>query len=112
VRNRARDTSEQLASESAKQVVVAADDDTALRDPEQLLDVPADPIWLTSAHPLGGNRISANAQAGVVSPEFRVYGHSNLYVCDASVLPASLGVDPELTLMALDRLAARRVLGG
>jgi choline dehydrogenase-like flavoprotein len=66
-------------------------------------------LWLTTAYPLGGNALSADPAAGVVDAEFRVHRHSNLFVCDASVLPRSLDVDPQLTVMALARLAARAV---
>ena len=38
---------------------------------------------------------------GVVDPDFRVHGYRNLYVCDASVFPTSIGVNPQLTVMAL-----------
>jgi len=41
-----------------------------------------------------------------VDPEFRVYGYDNLFVCDASVFPGSIGVNPQLTVMALADYAA------
>jgi choline dehydrogenase-like flavoprotein len=47
----------------------------------------------------------------VVSPEFRVYGTDNVYVCDASVFPSSITVNPQLTVMALAHYAAE-VIGG
>ena len=42
---------------------------------------------------------------GVVDPEFRVFGWENLHVCDASVFPTSIGVNPQLTVMALAHYA-------
>jgi choline dehydrogenase-like flavoprotein len=42
----------------------------------------------------------------VVDPELRVHGWENLYVCDASVIPSSLTVNPQLTVMALAQYAA------
>jgi choline dehydrogenase-like flavoprotein len=44
-----------------------------------------------------------------VDPDFRVHGYSNLYVCDASVFPSSVTVNPQLTVMALADYAAPRI---
>jgi choline dehydrogenase-like flavoprotein len=54
-----------------------------------------------TGHPRGGNRLSKNASQGGVNPAFRVFVYDNLYVCDASVFPISIGVNPQLTVMAL-----------
>ena len=76
------------------------------------LDVrdPSD-ITLGTGHPMGGNAISSDARIGVVDPEFRVYGYNNLYVCDASVFPTAVGVNPQLTVMALADYAAPLIAG-
>jgi choline dehydrogenase-like flavoprotein len=65
-----------------------------------LVNVPRD-LMLTSAHPQGGNAMSEDPAAGVVDCTFRVHGLPNVWVCDASVFPASLGFNPQLTVMAL-----------
>jgi choline dehydrogenase-like flavoprotein len=65
-----------------------------------------DQLLLASSHPQGGNAISRDPARGVVEPTFRVHGLENLYVCDASVFPTSLGVNPQLTVMALANYAA------
>ena len=64
---------------------------------------------LASAHPQGGNAISRDGKRGVVDDNFRVHGYANLFVCDASVFPSSLQVNPQMTVMALARYAAPRV---
>jgi choline dehydrogenase-like flavoprotein len=61
---------------------------------------------LQTAHPQGGNRMSAAASQGVVDPACRVHGYDNLYVCDASVFPTAVTVNPQLTVMALAHHAA------
>jgi choline dehydrogenase-like flavoprotein len=66
-------------------------------------------LSLNSAHPQGGNPISDDWQRGVVDPSFRVHGKRNLYVCDASVFPGSVGVNPQLTVMALADYAGERI---
>jgi choline dehydrogenase-like flavoprotein len=48
----------------------------------------------------------------VVGPDFRVHGHTNLYICDASVFPTSLTVNPQLTVMSLAHYAAPRIADG
>jgi choline dehydrogenase-like flavoprotein len=66
-------------------------------------------ITLASAHPQGGNAMSRQPKLGVVNADFRVHGFDNLYVCDASVIPSSLQVNPQLTIMGLAHYAATRI---
>jgi choline dehydrogenase-like flavoprotein len=69
-------------------------------------------VNLNSSHPQGGNPISDDPLKGVVDPSFRVYGTLNVYVCDASVFPSSITVNPQLTVMALAAYAADEIAGG
>jgi choline dehydrogenase-like flavoprotein len=68
-------------------------------------------ITLASSHPQGGNAINLDPNRGVVDEHFRVHGYENLYVCDASVFPGSVQVNPQMTVMALARYAAGRIDG-
>ena len=54
-----------------------------------------------TAHFLGGAVIGADAESGVVDSRQRVFGYENLMICDGSVLPANIGVNPSLTITAL-----------
>jgi choline dehydrogenase-like flavoprotein len=63
-----------------------------------------------SAHPQGGNPMSADPKAGVVGSDFAVHGLENLFVCDASVFPSSVTVNPIATIMALADYAAPKIL--
>jgi choline dehydrogenase-like flavoprotein len=63
--------------------------------------VEPDDISFGSAHPQGGNPMSDNQDVGAVDTHFRVHGFDNLFVCDASIFPASIQVNPQLTVMAL-----------
>jgi choline dehydrogenase-like flavoprotein len=67
-------------------------------------------LLLTSAHPQGGNAVG-EADRGVVDPGFRVHGFDNLFLCDASVFPTSVHVNPQLTVMGMAYYAAERILG-
>ncbi len=67
--------------------------------PEILFDVPG------TAHCLGGAVIADSPERGVVDCRNRVFGYSNMYVCDGSVVAANLGVNPSLTITALTERA-------
>jgi choline dehydrogenase-like flavoprotein len=66
-------------------------------------------ISLGTGHPQGGNALSQDPAKGVVDPDFLVHGMTNLYVCDASVFPTSITVNPQMTTMALAEYAAARI---
>jgi cholesterol oxidase len=63
----------------------------------------------TTAHILGGAVIGADPEHGVVDHRHRVFGYSNLMVCDGSVVPANVGVNPSLTITALTEHAMSHV---
>lgn len=66
-------------------------------------------ISLSTAHPQGGNPMSDDAAIGVVDSGFRVHGYSNLYVCDASVFPTGVMVNPQLSIMGMATYAAEAI---
>ena len=67
-------------------------------------------LMLGSAHPQGGNRMGEDENECVVDSDCRVHGFDNLYVCDASVFPTALGVNPQLTVMALATITADKLI--
>ena len=70
---------------------------------EALLNIPV------TAHIVGGAVIGADPEHGVVDARQRVFGYENLLVCDGSVVPANLGVNPSLTITALAEHAMSHV---
>lgn len=77
---------------------------------DSFVDDSSDMLNLGSAHPQGGNSMSDDPDQGVVDADCRVHRYRNLYVCDASVFPTSVTVNPQLTVMGLAEYAARRML--
>lgn len=63
-----------------------------------------------SAHPQGGNPISSDPRLGVVGEDLRVHGFENLFVCDASVFPSCIGVNPIFTIMSLAKHASTGIM--
>jgi choline dehydrogenase-like flavoprotein len=63
--------------------------------------VPSLRIECSSQHPLGTCRMGASADASVVDDAGKVWGVRDLFVADGSVVPTSLGVNPQLTIMAM-----------
>jgi cholesterol oxidase len=55
----------------------------------------------TTAHLLGGAVIGRSPAEGVVDERHRVFGYENLLICDGSVIPSNVGVNPSLTITAL-----------
>jgi choline dehydrogenase-like flavoprotein len=61
---------------------------------------------LTAFHPLGTCRMATEPGRGVVSPNHEVFGIPGLYIADGSVVPSSVAVNPQVTIMALATRAA------
>ncbi len=61
-------------------------------------------------HPLGTCRIADITEKGVCDPYHKVFGTENIYVCDGSSIPTSLGVNPQLTIMALATRLAQHLV--
>ena len=75
--------------------------DKIINDPKNLL--------LGSAHPQSGNKIGTSADDSVVDSDCKVHGFKNLFVCDASVFPTAVGVNPQITVMTVASIIASRI---
>ncbi len=63
-----------------------------------------------SSHPQGGNPMSDDPDVGVVDSGFASHEIDGLSVCDASVFPDCIGVNPMNTVFALAHMGAARIL--
>jgi len=62
---------------------------------------------MVTLHPLGGCKIGATLQTGVVNHLGQVFGYPNLYVVDGSIAPTATGRNPSHTIAAMaERIAA------
>lgn len=68
-------------------------------------------LKLMAFHPLGTARADAGPQHGVVDGDLQLHGVRGVHVADGSVVPSSLGVNPQLTIMALATRLAFGLLG-
>ena len=64
-----------------------------------------------SAHIIGTCRMGNDASDSVVDENCRSFDVANLFICDNSVFPSALAVNPSLTIMALALRTADRFLG-
>lgn len=66
----------------------------------------------TNNHPLGSAAMMSKELGGVVDPELRVYGTSNVRVVDASVLPTQFSGHLTATLYAVAERASEFIKKG
>ncbi|WP_422733429.1 GMC family oxidoreductase N-terminal domain-containing protein [Micromonospora sp. WMMD558] len=63
-----------------------------------------------TAHPLGSCRLGDDPATSALTPDHVLRGHPDLFVTDASAVPAALTVNPSLTIAALAERASETVL--
>jgi choline dehydrogenase-like flavoprotein len=74
------------------------------RDRLQSIDlehVPGHALECASQHPLGTCRMGVSPQNSVVDPNGQSWDVRELYVADGSILPTSLGVNPQVSIMSM-----------
>jgi len=72
--------------------------------------VPGRRYEATSQHPLGTLRMARSRSEGVVAETGQPFGTEGLWVADGSIVPTSLGVNPQVTVMAMALRVADRML--
>jgi choline dehydrogenase-like flavoprotein len=84
------------------------DELTSVDDLEKLhrAKVRAADLELSAFHPMGTCRMGDLAKNSVVNSHLETHDIKGLFVADASVFPSSLGVNPQMTIMAFSLFAA------
>ena len=67
-------------------------------------------LTLMAFHPMGTARADARPAHGVVDADLKLHAADNVYVADASAIPSSIGVNPQITIMALATRLAYKLL--
>ena len=71
--------------------------------------IPGKRIECASQHPLGSAQMGGAADHSVVDGDGRVWGVDELYLADGSILPTSLGVNPQVSIMSVATRVAWRM---
>jgi len=85
---------------------------TRFHAPEDIRSTLATARWgmndlsLFSAHPLGTCRMGGHRQTSVVDSHCQTHDVAGLFVIDGSVTPTSLGVNPQMTILAIAEKSA------
>jgi len=66
-------------------------------------------IALTSYHPLGTCKMGRDPKTSVVDLDHQTHDTRALYIVDGSTVPSALGVNPQITIMAMATRAAARI---
>ena len=98
----------------AREFLPAVLDSRPVRSPGEIeaalpLDLPPHMLRTYASHPMGTCRMGPNPDDSVVDRLGRVWGLANLRVADASVFPTSLGVNPQVTTMAMGLMVGHSI---
>jgi choline dehydrogenase-like flavoprotein/protein-S-isoprenylcysteine O-methyltransferase Ste14 len=64
---------------------------------------------LSAVHPLGTCRMGTDPSTSVIGPDHETHDVKSLFVVDGSAVPSALGVNPQITIMALATRAAEKI---
>jgi choline dehydrogenase-like flavoprotein len=84
------------------------DGDRAFEEFKKKPLAPSEIVW-TSYHPLGTCKMGADPARSVVGLDHQVHDVPGLYVVDGSTVPSALGVNPQITIMAMATRAAELI---
>lgn len=63
----------------------------------------------STAHILGGAVMGKDAETGVIDKDNKVFGYTNMYVIDGSMISANPGVNPSLSITAIAERAMSKI---
>jgi choline dehydrogenase-like flavoprotein len=104
-----------LLHAGAGEVIVPDAAGTRLSDLRELkvldaVDLSAGSMMFACPHPAGMCRMGRDPARSVVGSDNQLHAVKDLYVCDPSVFPTAVSVDPSETILAFSLVAAQRML--
>ncbi len=104
-----------LLHAGAREVILPDPRGTRVSDVKELaridtVDLRPGSTTLIGPHPAGMCRMGKDPKTSVVNSEHELHAVKGLFVCDPSVFPTVVSVDPSQTIMAFSYLAAARLL--
>jgi len=107
--------SELLFVAGAKRVLLPFSSLTEIKSMDEVTkiydsNIKLDEMEVLTVHALATCRMSANPKRGVVNPMGESWDVENLFLADGSVVPSSLGVNPQETIMALSMRTGQYIL--
>lgn len=104
-----------LLHAGAREVIVPDPPGTRLSDLRELskldeVDLRTGSMTFACPHPAGMCRMGRDPATSVVDSNHELHAVRGLYVCDPSVFPTAVSVDPSETIMAFSHVAAARIL--
>ena len=66
-------------------------------------------IDLSAYHPLGTARMGSDPGRSVIGPDHECHDTPGLYIVDGAAVPGAVGVNPQITIMALATRAAEKI---
>jgi len=99
-------TSEILFASGARRVLLPFDFLPSIDSPDQIATlfrqpIPKDEVECLTVHAMGTCRMGVDKRSSVVDPHGESWDVPGLFVADASVFPGPIGVNPQITIMAL-----------
>jgi choline dehydrogenase-like flavoprotein len=108
-------TAEILFASGAREVHLPFDRVAPLRSPDEIrrlfsAQIPKDELECLTVHAMGTCRMGIDARSSVVDPFGASWDLPGLFIADASVFPGPVGVNPQITIMALATRTGQHLL--
>jgi choline dehydrogenase-like flavoprotein len=110
-------TAEILFAAGARKVLLPIDSLPSISSPDEIqklyqAPIPKDQVECLTVHAMGTCRMGIDRHSSVVQPSGETWDVPGLFVADASVFPTPIGVNPQISIMALATRTGRLILDG
>ncbi len=114
IRRGIKETARIFFAAGAQSVTTLRSVPQTLRSPDEIesvddLSLHPNEMALFSAHPQGSCRMHADGEQGPIDSYGESHDVPNLFVADASTFPTSVGINPQITIMALATRQANEI---